>query len=77
MEERRQYMKFSSLFKVMGKDVVMEIYQNNPGRHMCTVTKASRVSREAWNARVVSVTPVGLDRAVIVVERGNGYERKD
>lgn len=77
MEERRQYMKFSSLFRIMGKNVEMEIYQDNPGRHMCTVTKESRVSREAWNSYVKTVTPVGLDRVIIVVERNNGYECKD
>lgn len=70
-------MKFSSLFRVMGKDVEMEVYQDNPGRHMCTVTKASRVSREAWNSYVKTVTPVGLDRVIIVVERNNAYECKD
>lgn len=70
-------MKFSSLFNVMGKDAEMEVWQSNPFRHMCTVTRLSRVPLEAWNAQVKTVTPVGIDKAIVVVERGNGYERKD
>ena len=62
-------MRFSSLFRVMGKDVEMEVYQTNPRRYICSVTEDSRVPIEVWRSEVESVTPFTTDRMIVFIRR--------
>ena len=66
MEGERK-MKFSSLFRVIGKGSEVEVYRDNPGRYICSVTKNSRVPQEVYRSEVKRITPVGLDRLIVIV----------
>lgn len=60
-------MKFSSLFKVIGKGSEVEVYRDNPGQYICSVTRSSRVPQEVYRSEVKRITPVGLDRLIVIV----------
>lgn len=70
-------MKFSSLFRVIGKGSEVEVYRDNPGQYLCSVTKNSRVPQEVYRSEVKSITPVGLDRLIVIVEEEIKREYKD
>lgn len=60
-------MKFSSLFRVIGKGTEVEVYRDNPRQYLCSVTSTSWVPREVYRAEVKSITPVGLDQLIVIV----------
>lgn len=70
-------MKFSSLFRVIGKGTEVEVYRDNPGQYLCSVTSTSWVPREVYRAEVKSITPVGLDQFIVIVGEEVGREYKD
>ena len=70
-------MKFSSLFKVIGKGSEVEVYRDNPGQYICSVTKSSRVPQEVYRSEVKRITPVGLDRLIVIVGEEVKREYKD
>lgn len=69
-------MKFKNLFYVMGEGVEMEVYRE-PAGHLCTVTRRSRVPREVWFSDVKTVTPSGIDHAIVFLDGEYSHERKD
>lgn len=69
-------MYFSNLFKVIGKDVEVEVYQKESRRYLCTVSTDSRVPEEVWRSKVVAITPFTTDKLIVFVRRWTG-ERKD
>lgn len=60
-------MKFSSLFRVIGKGTEVEVYHSNPGQYLCSITSTSYVPHEIYRSEVKRVTPVGLDRLIVIV----------
>lgn len=70
-------MRFSSLFRVIGKGTEVEVYRDNPGQYLCSVTSTSWVPREVYAAEVKSITPVGLDRLIVIVGEEVKHEYKD
>ena len=69
-------MKFKNLFYVMGEGVEMEVFRE-PAGHLCTVTRGSRVPREVWFSDVKTVTPSGIDQAIVFLEGDDSHERED
>ena len=69
-------MKFSSLFKVIGEETEIEIYQKNPSQYICSVTTVSRVPRKVYGAEVVSVNSAGFDRLVVIIGKEEKFEYK-
>lgn len=70
-------MKFSSLFRVIGKGSEVEVYRDNPGQYICSVTRNSRVPQEVYRSEVKSITPVGLDRLIVIVGEEVRHERNN
>ena len=67
MEGEKEKMRFSSLFRVIGKGSEVEVYRDNPGQYLCSVTSASWVPSEVYRAEVKRITPVGLDQLIVIV----------
>ena len=62
-------MKFSSLFRMVSEGVEMEVYRDNPGQYLCSVTSISRVPRDIFKSEVKSITPVRAGLLVVIVGR--------
>lgn len=62
-------MKFSTLFKVIDKDVEMEVYDENPKRYICSVSSCSRVLGGIWHSEVVRITPMTSKKVIVVMRR--------
>lgn len=75
--EGEHIMKFSGLFRVVGKGTEIEVYRENPGQYICSVTSTSWVPQEVFRAEVKTITPVGLDRLIVVIRKEAERERKD
>ena len=70
-------MKFSSLFRMVSEGVEMEVYRDNPGQYLCSVTNVSRVPQEVYRSEVKRITPVGLDRLIVIVGEEVKREHKN
>lgn len=70
-------MKFRSLFRVIGKGTEVEVYRDNPGQYICSITSTSYVPRGVYRSEVKNITPVGLDRLIVIVGEEAKREYKD
>lgn len=70
-------MKFSSLFRMVSEGVEMEVYRDNPGQYLCSVTSISRVPRDIFKSEVKSITPVRAGLLVVIVGREKQNECKN
>lgn len=77
MEGEKEKMRFSSLFRVIGKGSEVEVYRDNPGQYICSVTRNSRVPQEVYRSEVKSVAPFGLDRLIVIVGEEAKHEYKN
>lgn len=70
-------MRFSSLFRIIGKGSEVEVYRDNPGQYICSVTSTSYVPQEVYRSEVKRITPVDLDRLIVIVGEEAKREYKD
>lgn len=70
-------MKFSDLFIATGRDTEVEIYRDNPGQCLCSVTSVSWVPKEIYRAEVKSIVSAGLGRFAVIVGEEIKREYKD